>query len=149
MNSLFTAITPTADFMRCLRYAVVGLLVASIPAPAQESHPFLTKTTIALFSADALVRTLDADSTLRNLNNPCKCFVESGIGFRSAPAQYSYSLGFVALEYGASYLLHRMHHDRLAILIPAYDLAYDGRTAIHNYTETPIVVRATGWVTAR
>jgi hypothetical protein len=150
MNSLFIPTTSTAT--RCLRYAVLGLLVASIPALAQEPRPFLTKTTIALFSADALVRTMDAASTVRNLNNPCKCFVETGVGSKHVLPEYGYSLAVPALAFGVGYWAHKHHHRYLETgskLFAVWDVAYDGQIVIHNDTATIPAAPPTGWAMAR
>ena len=108
--------------------------IIHLAANAQE-HKFNNKTTIVLFSADALVRTLDAASTRANLTNPCKCFTESNTAWASGttPGQYAYSLGYVGVEYGLAYLAHRRGWHRLERAIPSIDIVYDGRAMMHNY----------------
>ncbi len=48
--------------------------------PAQNKDQLNTKFVIALFSADATVRALDGYSTVKLLNDPCRCFHESDCG---------------------------------------------------------------------
>jgi len=110
--------------------------------PAQEitkptaTAPFLTKTNMAIWSADLLIRSLDAHSTLANLNNPCNCYVENGTGFHNPAAQYSYSLGIVGAQIGVAYLAHRTHHRKIEKIITGYgfvDVGIEIKATAGNY----------------
>jgi hypothetical protein len=129
-----------------------ALLFHAIHAFSQEKHVFFDKQNVVLFSADALVRTLDAESTRANLTNTCKCFTEQNTAWASGTTagQYAYSLGFSASMMGLSYLAHRTGHHRIEKLIPAYDIAYDGHAVIHNWTLSPTNThKPTGFLAAR
>lgn len=124
--------------MKNSAYALVlcmsGAAFAQDAARPTNPKPFFTKTNIALFSADALVRSLDAASTNQNVFNPCKCFKEDNVSFATGTkaGTWAFSEGMVALNIGAAYALHRMHHDKLAKLVPMIDIAYDLPAAVHN-----------------
>jgi hypothetical protein len=111
-------------------------LIASTVAHAQANEPFFSKTNVALFTADALVRSLDAESTRRNLTNPCHCFVEDNTPAISAKtwSEYTYSLGVTSGIVAMSYLAHRTGHHRIEKLLPMLDVAYDAPQMIHNYS---------------
>lgn len=119
--------------------AAFALILVGAAAHAQETakpHAFFDRTNLALFSADALVRSLDAQSTRKVLTDPCKCFVETSLPpeiVQSTPRMYGYSIGVAAAVMGGAYLAHRTHHHRIERLIPMLDIVYDGRLAINNY----------------
>jgi hypothetical protein len=105
------------------------------PTPAEQhtkvpklTNSFFTRTEIALISADTLARSIDAFTTNRIINNPCGCWHEANVPFATGTkaGSWAYSEGIVALNVGASYALHRLQHDRLAELVLAVDVAYDG-----------------------
>jgi hypothetical protein len=112
----------------------VALITPTI-AQAKQDEPFFSKTNVALFSADALIRGLDAESTRRNLTNPCHCFVEDNTPAISAKtwSEYTYSLGVTSGIVAMSYLAHRTGHHRIEKLIPMIDVAYDAPQVAHNY----------------
>lgn len=119
-----------------MKYLIALALTATALAQDAPKPKFFTPTTIALFSAEALVRSLDAQSTTANLTNPCRCYKEDQISFvtnHGEAATYAYSLGVVAGVMGASYLAHRLHHDRIANLLPLIDIAFDSSAVAHNY----------------
>lgn len=119
---------------------VFGLTVSSFAQNAPEKpHRFFDKTNIALFSADALVRTLDAQSTRAFETNPCKCFHEEYLPdsiAKSTPKMYGYSLAVSGALIGVAYLAHRTHHHRIERLIPIADIGYDGRLVVNNWMLT-------------
>jgi hypothetical protein len=121
------------------------LLLAAAIAPAQEpaAHPhvFLNKTNLALFSADFLARTMDAQSTRRFMTNPCRCFVEASVPWAadSSVKMYGYSLGVASAFMGLSYLAHRTGHHRLERVLPAWDIPYETHLVVSNYRLTPQV----------
>lgn len=96
---------------------------------------FWTPLMVGLFAGDAVVRGLDAISTNRNLSNPCRCFQEDVIPFATGtPAgTWAFSEGVVVANIVASYTLHRLHHDRLAKLVPVVDMAYDSPAVVKNF----------------
>jgi hypothetical protein len=124
------------------RLAVVALVLTAT-ANAQDRpakpHAFFDKTNLALFSADALVRSLDAESTRAFMTAPCRCYREEVLPsaiVSTSPRMYGYSLGVAGAMVGLSYLAHRTGHHRLERLIPAADAAFDSRYVVQNYRLT-------------
>ncbi len=120
-------------------YRIAALIVLTLTTlcVAQEPvHAFNDRTNLALFSADALVRTLDAQSTRMRLTDPCRCYHEDHTPTISSTSagQYAYSLGITAGLVGLSYLAHKTGHHRIERLIPAIDIVHDGRAVAGNYT---------------
>jgi len=79
---------------------------------APKPEKFVTKFTIALFSADATVRALDGYSTVKLLNDPCRCFHESDpIAPKggSIAAEAAFQAGALAAVYGGAWLLNEAH----------------------------------------
>lgn len=103
--------------------------------PSQHRDTFFTPTRIALFSADFLVRTLDAQSTMGNLSNPCHCYKEDVIPAITGTkaGMYAYSLAVPAGVMGASYIAHRMHHNKIATIIPMIDIVVEAPAVSTNY----------------
>ena len=138
----------------CLVLATVSGVASAQALPDAPKPKFFTKTNIALFSTDFLVRALDAESTNANLSNPCKCYKENNIAYvtsKGPAATYGYSLGVSGAIMAGSFLLHRKHYDRLSHLLPMIDIAYDGHSMIQNYeiagkhaAVTPRVAQRTG-----
>jgi hypothetical protein len=129
-------------------YSLISVaLLISTSLFAQEkpkTHNFFDKENITLFSADALVRSLDAQSTRRMLSNPCHCFEEKQLPkaiANSTPTMYAYSLGFSAGMMGLSYLAHKTHHHKIERLIPMIDIVLDGSAVGHNYALRPTLNR--------
>jgi hypothetical protein len=112
----------------------VALITPTI-AQAKQDDPFFNRANVALLTADALVRSLDAQSTRRNLTNPCHCFVEDNTPAISAKtwSEYTYSLGVTGGIIGLSYIAHRTGHHRLEKLLPMIDISYDAPQVAHNY----------------
>jgi hypothetical protein len=111
------------------------LILATTAAVTPPQHKFLELPNIYLFSTEALVRVLDAESTRANLTNPCKCFIE-----RNTPAisktnagAYGYSAAVSVATIGLSYLAHRTNHHKVERLIPVFDFSYDSHDVAHNY----------------
>src|ERR1700744_184046 len=104
------------------RYIMILSLTTS--AFAQEApkkpHPFFDRTNIALFSADFLTRTMDAQSTRMKLTDPCKCFVEENTPTVSArtSTQYAYSLGVAGGVMGLSWVAHKTGHHKIERILP-------------------------------
>lgn len=126
-----------------LSKAVFALILsgtAIAQEPTAKPHAFLDRTNLALFSADALVRSLDAQSTRMRLTDPCKCYHEDQLPpviVQSTPRMVAYSLTVAAVVEGAAYLAHRTGHHRIERLIPLLDIAGDGSTVTKNYTLHP------------
>lgn len=119
-----------------VKLVLISLIALPLPAQDKKEHVFFDKTNMALFSADALVRSLDAQSTRSFMTNPCKCIREAYLPnyiVSSTPRMYAYSLGVSAGLVGMAYLAHKTHHHKLERLIPAMDIAYDGRLVLGNY----------------
>jgi len=138
----------------CLVLATVSGVASAQALPDAPKPKFFTKTNIALFSTDFLVRALDAESTNANLSNPCKCYKENNIAYvtsKGPAATYAYSLGISTLVLAGGYLAHRHHLDRLGRGLAIADIAYDGHSMIQNYeiagkhaAVTPHVAQRTG-----
>jgi hypothetical protein len=124
-----------------MKTALVLLLATTLHAqegPAKP-HAFFDKSNLALFSADALVRSLDAESTRAFMTAPCKCYREEVLPTSiaaSSPKMYGYSLGVSSLVLGAAYVLHRTGHHRIERMLPAGDAAFDSRYVVQNYRLT-------------
>jgi hypothetical protein len=132
-----------ADKVRATAALLIVFALATF-AGAQETpakpHAFLDRTNLALFSADALVRSLDAESTRAFMTASCRCFKEEVLPVAiasSTPRMYAYSLGVAGAMVGAAYLAHRTGHHRLERLIPAGDAAFDSRYVVQNWRLTP------------
>lgn len=100
-----------------------------------RSYQAADKLTIALFTADGLLRGLDAYSTHRLLSDPCRCFVERD---PIAPhtsnwgAQIAFQGSMFVLVNGSAYLLNRHHHERWAKAILLIDIASEGVATTNN-----------------
>lgn len=127
--------------------AAIAILALTTSVLAQDTpkkpHNFFDKQNVTLFTADALVRSLDAQSTRAFMTDPCKCFVEAVLPnsiVDSSPKMYSYSLGFAAGMMGLSYVAHRMGHHKIERLIPMLDIGFDGEAVVKNYNlKYPVV----------
>ena len=118
----------------------ISVLALAVTVNAQElphkEHAFFDKTNLALFSADALVRSLDAQSTRSFETNNCRCISEKYLPqaiVSSSPKMYSYSLGMTGLVIGAAYVAHKTGHHRIERLVTMVDIAQDGRDVAGNY----------------
>lgn len=114
--------------------ATVGMAQEAKPQP--KPHVFFDRYNVVLFSADALVRTLDAQSTRSFMTNKCKCLEEANLPKSiagSTSKMYAYSLGVSAGVMGLSYLAHKTHHHKLERFIPMVDAGYDLSAVIGNY----------------
>lgn len=121
----------TLTLMALMPLTVIGQAKPTV----KPEHNFFDKYNVVLFSADALVRSLDAKTTRDFMTNPCKCMKENNLPdaiVSSTPRMYAYSLGVSAGIIGLSYLAHRTHHHRIERLIPLLDATYDGREVINN-----------------
>lgn len=124
--------------------AVAGMLCGShltgcsaqAQEPAKKSHVFFDRANVALFTTDALVRTLDAQSTRSFMTNPCGCMIETSLPqsvAASTPTMYGYSVGVTGAMVALSYAAHRTGHHKLERWIPAADAGYDGRIVVENW----------------
>lgn len=116
---------------------ISGVAAAQEPAKPKPVHAFLDKTNLALFSADALVRSLDAQSTRAKLTNPCHCFYENQLPSwiaGSTPRMYTYSLAVTGAVVGGAWILHKTRHHKLERLLPIADTAWDGGLVICNWS---------------
>jgi len=107
--------------------------------PVQKKDPFVTKFTIALFSADATVRALDGYSTVKLLNDPCRCFHESDpIAPKggSIAATAAFQAGALAAVYGGAWLLNRHHHAKMARALLMIDIGSESYAVGRNFTRT-------------
>lgn len=110
-------------------------LTAASQEPTIKPERFFNRTNLTLFSADALARTLDAQSTRRFLDAPCKCYQEAVIPFAtgSSVGTYVYSYGVVAGLIGTSYLFHHLGHHRLEHLPQMIDIVVETPAIVSNY----------------
>lgn len=119
---------------------IAGGMVAhaqAIESGARHPHQFFDRTNLALFSADALVRTMDAHSTRSMLTNPCKCYVEDNLPLaiaQSTPRMYGYSLGVSGGVMLGAWLAHKRGWHRLERILPMIDIVYDGKDVGNNLT---------------
>lgn len=122
-----------------MRSALFVLALTTVCAAQEPAHVFHDRTNLALFSADVLVRALDARSTRMRLTDPCQCYREDNTpGISSTTVgQYAYSFSVSAAVIGLAYLAHQTGHHRIERLIPVADIVYDGRAVIGNYTVQP------------
>lgn len=122
------------------RIIALVCLSASI-ASAQSSEPakvhsFNDRENLALWSADALVRTLDWQSTRMLLSNPCKCFYEKQLPpqiVNSSGRMLAYSLAVSGAVHLGAYVAHKRGHHKIERLIPMLDIAGDGEAVVSNY----------------
>jgi hypothetical protein len=100
-----------------------------------QPAPYFRGVMVPLVAGEFTVRTLDAQSTLANLHNPCGCYREANVPWaaKSTMKMYGYSEGVAAAYVGASYMLHRHGHERLARGVLMFDIAYDGHDVAGNY----------------
>lgn len=124
----------TAFALACTTAFTCATSFAQDAAKPTNPHPFFTRTEIALVSTEVLARSVDAYTTNEIINNPCHCWHEANVpSFTGTKAgSFAYSEGIAAVYIGASYALHRMHHDKLAKLVLAVDVTYDGANAVRN-----------------
>ncbi len=107
--------------------------------PAQNKDQLNTKFVIALFSADATVRALDGYSTVKLLNDPCRCFHESDpIAPKggSIVATAAFQAGALAAVYGGAWILNRHGHHKLARTLLMLDVASESYAVGRNFTRT-------------
>jgi len=107
--------------------------------PVQKKDNFNTKFVIALFSADATVRALDGYSTVKLLNDPCRCFHESDpIAPKggSIAAEAAFQAGALAAVYGGAWLLNRHHHTKMARALLLIDIGSESYAVGRNFTRT-------------
>jgi hypothetical protein len=126
-------------------FAMLGFQLAELSGHTQETRkpePFTTKFTIALFSADATLRAIDGYSTVKLLNDPCRCFKESDpIAPKggSIAAEAGFQAGALAAVYGGAWLLNRHGHHKLARTLLMVDIGSEGYAVGRNYTRERIV----------
>ena|ERR1700744_4652043 len=120
--------------------SAVFILALTTSAIAQNRptrpSPFVNKENITLWTADALVRALDAESTRHNLTDPCRCFHETslpGAIAGSTPRMYGYSFGVTGVVVVGSWVAHRTHHYRVERVIPMIDIGWDSRSVENNW----------------
>lgn len=109
----------------------------AIESGARHPHQFFDRTNLALFSADVLVRTMDAHSTRSMLANPCRCYVEDNLPpaiAQSTPRMYGYSLGVSGGVIAGAWLAHKHGWHRLERILPMIDIVYDGKDVGNNLT---------------
>lgn len=127
-----------------LTWFTLGLIVGN----AQEINTrkpdhFVTKFTVTLFTADAVVRSLDGYSTLKNLSNPCRCFHESNpIAPKgsSVAAEAGFQAGALALTYGSAWLLNKHHHPKMARAVMMFDIGAESYYVGRNFTRREVDV---------
>lgn len=109
-------------------------LQAQTPLTPAKPHAFFSRTNLALFSADSLVRSLDAHTTNEILRGPTKG-VENNVPFATGTdaGTWAYSLGVSGGVIGLAYLAHRTGHHKIERLIPQVDIVNDGRDVLGNY----------------
>lgn len=115
----------------------------TLPKHAREKDIFLTPLMVGFIAGDVIARGADAIGTRANLTNPCQCYVEENTPHQSATSrgQWTYSMGVVAENVAASYLIHRLgrhfHNrviaDKLDVIPLGFDIVYDAPAAVHNF----------------
>lgn len=127
-----------------LTWFVFGIIVGQSQEPLiRKPETFNTKFVIALFSADATVRALDGYTTVKLLNDPCRCYKESDpIAPKggSIAAEAGFQAGALAAVYGGAWLLNRHGHHKLARTLLMLDVVSESYAVGRNYTRDRIVV---------
>jgi len=130
--------------MRLSHIAIIGLVAFTLKGKvgsAQEHKPdqpakLITPFTLSLFSADALLRSLDGYTTVKNLGNSCACVHETNpMAPHSASVgkQILFQSSALAATYGTAWLLNHYHHPKLARVILMIDVANEARSVVGNY----------------
>lgn len=122
-----------------LTWFALGVLIGQAQK-TRNPETFNTKFVIALFSADATVRALDGYTTVKLLNDPCRCYKESDpIAPKggSIAAEAGFQAGALAAVYGGAWLLNRHGHHKLARTLLMMDVASESYAVGRNYTRTP------------
>lgn len=130
--------------MRLSHIALLGLVAITLKGKvgsAQEHKPdqpakLITPFTLTLFSADAVLRTLDGYTTVKNLGNSCACIYETNpMAPHSASVgkQVAFQAGALAATYGTAWLLRHYHHPKLARVVLMLDVANEARSVVGNY----------------
>jgi hypothetical protein len=125
-------------------FAMLGFQLAELSGHTQETRKpdhFVTKFTVTLFTADAVVRSLDGYSTLKNLSNPCRCFHESNpIAPKgsSVAAEAGFQAGALALTYGSAWLLNKHHHPKMARAVMMFDIGAESYYVGRNFTRREV-----------
>jgi len=130
--------------MKLSHLIIIGLVAFTLKGKvglAQEHKPdqptkLITPLTLSLFSADAVLRSLDGYTTVKNLGNPCKCVHETNpLAPHSASVgkQVAFQAGALAATYGTAWLLNHYHHPKLARVVLMIDVANEARSVVGNY----------------
>jgi len=102
-------------------------------APKVQSHNFVDRQNISLFSAIAVSRMADVHSTYRNmrLGYPEAELPQALVNSR--PGFVAFSLGMVGANVGAAYLFHRAGHHKLERATSYIHFAVITASAARNY----------------
>jgi len=112
----------------------VFLLLATI-ATAQDmpKHRFFDKENVTLFSALAVTRAMDCDSTWRfRAKGYQEGELTNGL-VDNKPAFVAFSAAMVGAQIGGSYILHRLGWHRAERWTSAVHVGMVGGTALNNY----------------
>jgi hypothetical protein len=135
-----------------IKTAVIAsfFLLGAIIGQSQETRKpenFNTKFVIALFSADATVRALDGYTTVKLLNDPCRCYHESDpIAPKggSIAAAAAFQAGALAAVYGGAWILNKHHHTKMARALLLIDIGSESYAVGRNMTRSkPVPVFGT------
>lgn len=121
----------------CSRYSchLIRSIVLSIVFLTTQSVWTQSKVDNALYATDFTIRTIDAISTSKLLNSPCKCFVEAdpmAPGAKSPAVIFVYQAAFSLGTMTTSRMLEKHHHARLARLLVIADIISESYVAQHN-----------------
>lgn len=120
-----------------MKLAIAALLLSASTAfattlPEAPTPTNLNRVQMALLTADAGTRNLDAYSTEQALSQGNReLFLPPWITDRPA-TMYLYSESVVAFNYTLMRELKKHHHNRLAYMVPIVDIAQDLPWAVHN-----------------
>ena len=92
-----------------------------------------TKADFILLAANTTIRSLDAYSTRKGLEQGAREVSLPQAIAGSTPAMWAYSLGVVAADWLVSRTFERHGHPRIAHLITGIDISYDAYDVANNF----------------
>ena len=112
------------------KLCVFAILLFSVAACAQNGP---TKADFILLAANTTIRSLDAYSTRKGLEQGAREVSLPQAIAGSTPAMWAYSLGVVAADWLVSRTFERHGHPRIAHLITGIDISYDAYDVANNF----------------
>jgi hypothetical protein len=131
MNIL--SVVENISFRHCPRL-IQGTFLVAIILTAKLAHA-QSKTNRVVYVSDFAIRTMDAISTGRLLNSPCRCFAEAdpmAPGAKSSVVIFMYQAAFSLGTITTSRMLEKHHHARIARLLVIADIISESYIVQHN-----------------